>query len=502
MASRALIFEATGLMAPSRPRLSNATVDGLLMLAAALLMRCWWFGDPVVQVDEQFYLLVGDRLLHGATPFIDIWDRKPIGLFLIYAAIRLLGGSGVIEYQLVGAGSAALAAFFIVRLARLYASEVAARLAGLAALIWFIVFDGAGGQSPIFYNPIVAGAAMLTLSAYRSGDVKRIGWAGAGAMALIGLAIQIKYTAMFEGIGFGVILLWTGWRERIRLPRLLALACAWVALAVAPTAAAFALYAHWGDADAFAFANFLSIGQRASIPDTVLAKRLGAIAMQASPLLIAAVIAQRAGLDGKAVQVRRFVLAWLAAAVVGLLSIGALYTHYALPLVVPLSIAAAPAFDRLAHWRGRVWRPAVAVLFAGTLLATAFAIIRIHKRGDGSEVRAVAHAIGSRPRGCLFVFDGEPILYQLTQACFVSRYVFPSHLNDSKEAGAIGIDPLREVARVMALRPATVVTSDRPNKSGNRAAWALVQQQLRHGYTLIASVPLNHRLRLVYRRTA
>src|SRR3546814_2283430 len=37
----------------------------------------------------------------GATPYVDIWDRKPVGLFLLYSGIRLLGGDGIVQYQIV-----------------------------------------------------------------------------------------------------------------------------------------------------------------------------------------------------------------------------------------------------------------------------------------------------------------------------------------------------------------------------------------------------------------
>jgi hypothetical protein len=57
------------------------------------------YGDPDVNLDEEFYLVVADRMMHGAIPCVDIWDRKPIGLFLIYAATRLLGGDGFLQYQ-------------------------------------------------------------------------------------------------------------------------------------------------------------------------------------------------------------------------------------------------------------------------------------------------------------------------------------------------------------------------------------------------------------------
>ncbi|WP_174273853.1 ArnT family glycosyltransferase [Sphingomonas bacterium] len=486
----------------SRPRLEGASLDGVLMLAAAFALRCWWFGNPVVQVDEQFYLLVGDRLLHGALPFVDIWDRKPIGLFLVYAAIRLLGGSGIVEYQIVATGCAAVAALLIVRMARLCASETAARIAGVVSLLWLIVFDGAGGQSPIFYNPLIAGAATLTLGAFRSGDPKRIGRAGAGAMLLAGLAIQIKYTALFEGVGFGLVLLWSVWRSGIRRARLAGLALSWVTIALTPTALALAYYAGRDHGGAFVFANFLSVGQRGSVPLPQLAGRLANIAAMASPMVAAACWAFGAPYrDQAAKDVRRFVLVWLAAALAGLVAIGAFYTHYFLPMIVPLSLACAPAFDRVARWGGtRAWRPALLLLPIGAILAASVSLTRLHKRGDGQAVDAVVRAIQPRLDGCLFVFDGEPILYQMTHACLVSHYAFPGHLNERKEAAAIGADPVREVEHAMDARPDVVITSDRPAKDGNLATWAVMRHRLSHDYALVAAVPIYHRLRLVYQR--
>uniref|UniRef100_UPI001C08B440 hypothetical protein n=1 Tax=Acinetobacter baumannii TaxID=470 RepID=UPI001C08B440 len=58
-------------------------VTFLILLMFAVAVRARDFGNPSIHVDEQFYLLVGDRMLHGALPYLDIWDRKPIGLFLL-----------------------------------------------------------------------------------------------------------------------------------------------------------------------------------------------------------------------------------------------------------------------------------------------------------------------------------------------------------------------------------------------------------------------------------
>ena len=102
-----------------------------LLIATALLIRLPHFGDPAYMIDEQFYLLVGDRMLHGALPYVDIWDRKPIGLFLIYAAIRMLGGEGF-WHIIVASFFAAATAFVIYRIGRPIAGHLGALDLGLA----------------------------------------------------------------------------------------------------------------------------------------------------------------------------------------------------------------------------------------------------------------------------------------------------------------------------------------------------------------------------------
>src|SRR3546814_12959168 len=86
----------------------------VILVAAAFALRGRYFGIPHLHVDEQFYLLVGARILnHGAIPYVDIWDRKPVSLFLLYAGIRLLGGVGLVQSLVVATLFAAAKAILI-----------------------------------------------------------------------------------------------------------------------------------------------------------------------------------------------------------------------------------------------------------------------------------------------------------------------------------------------------------------------------------------------------
>ncbi|WP_458096250.1 hypothetical protein [Roseomonas sp. WA12] len=479
----------------------------LVLLAAAFLLRLPFLGNPVIEGDEQFYMLVGDRLLQGTLPYVDIWDRKPVGLFLIYAAIRALGGEGIVQYQLVATLFAGCTAILVARIAALIASPRGAVFAGVTYLLWLNVFGGEGGQSPVFYNLPVAVAALLALHAVlRPAGWTRLLGLGAAAMFATGLAMQIKYTAVFEGVFFGCALLWCGWRAGFGPMRLLLLSGVWVGCALLPTLVAMGSYAAMGELQAFLFANFISVFHRNT---AVVGSSLGRLATMAGlllPLGACAVLGLRlarrelaATPDG--LRATGFVAGWAVVAVAGVLVFGTYYNHYALPLLVPLSVAAAPLLGSpAARWR-RV-SAMLALSLVGVIAATALTVIHMRARGDGTEVRALAGAATLAPGEFLYVFDGETILYFLTRSPLPTPFVFPTHLNDLREAEGIGIDPVAELRRILASGPAYIATTDGTRPRINPEAWAVMSEALRVGYEPVRSVRIGNRNRVMYRRVA
>jgi hypothetical protein len=470
----------------------------LSLLAVSFLARAAFFGQPVMEGDQQFYLLVGDRLLQGELPYVDIWDRKPIGLFLIYAAIRALGGDGILQYQLVATLFVAATAFLVARIARETASRRAALFAGATYILWLNVFGGEGGQSPVFYNLPVAAAALLTLRAIARPEAMLA--LGSAAMLAMGLAMQIKYAAVFEGVYFGCALLWNGWRAKPGIARLLLHGCVWVACALLPTAAALGAYAAIGEAQAFIFANFLSVFlQNPSAGGSSLG-RLAQLVALLSPLLACAALAMSQPVPGRE-GTQGFISGWAIASVAGVLLFGGFYSHYALPVLVPLAITAAPLLDRRLPVPRAPRMPVMLALSIFAVIASATLTIRhVRARGAGAEVRLLASAVSLEPGEAIYVFDGEPIFYLLTASPLPTRYPFPTHLNDMREYGAIGVDQLAEIGRILTSRPAYVVTSSAPRARNNPEAWAMVSEALRTDYRLLREVRVGNRSRLLYQR--
>ena len=466
----------------------------LLLLLWAVALRAHDFGNPIIHVDEQYYLLVGDRMLHGALPYVDLWDRKPVGLFLIFAAIRLLPGDGILAYQLVATLFAAATAWAVARGGRMLgARPVAALVAGAAYILWLSLLSGRGGQSPVFYNLFTAGAALLTLrlpalAAARA--TRAIVVNGAAACLLAGLAIQTKYTPVVEGAFFGAAHLWYLRRAGATLPLCLGAAVLWMALGILPTGLIVADYWRRGPAvfDAFWFSNFASVSLRKGYPAAKIAARLAGTTAQLLPFILCTAVALRQRpWSGE----RTLAFGWLTAALVAFAMIGAFFDHYALPLMVPLAMIAAPVLDR--HRAA----PVALIGYGLTLFVARVAL----PPTDAASARAVGQVMKANDRGqCPYVFAGDSVLYLLADACIPTRYAFPSTLAYDAERGASGADEVAELRRILATRPPVIVTMDEPMAPWNPATEAMMQATLTRDYRQVLSAPREDAHLLVYLR--
>lgn len=471
----------------------TAVPGWLVLLAAALVVRAVTFGNPLVAVDEQFYWVTAERMLHGALPFVDIWDRKPVGLFLLYLPAAALGMPwGILAYQLMALACVVLTAGLIARIADRVGWGAGALPAALLYILMLNTADGQGGQAPVFYNLLTIGAVALLLPRVRDrdGDPARVG-RNLLAMLLIGLALQVKYTVLFEGLFFG---LWLLRREAVLGASMVHLArrgLGYAAMAMLPTLLAAAVYAWLGHLDAWAYANFGSILDRRSDPFIDLVGAFFEVSVPLAPLLVLSCLAWLGMRRSRTLRpVHALLFGWLIAALVGLIVFGSWYPHYALPTMVPASLCCAAFFARERPDRRIVAPTLLAVAFiAGTLSV----LIVQAKRGNAAQLATIAYAIGHGD-GCLYVHSGNAMLYGATDRCALSPWLFPDHLSREREDGALGVDQLAEVDRIFARRPAVVVMRT-PFRGERPAVRARVDRYLRRlGYStrgtyLLGTVP-------------
>ena len=475
-------------------RIPSWTILALLVLAA-FAVRAWQFGNPLIQSDEQFYLLVGQRMWEGAWPYVDLWDRKPVGLFLLYALFAP-PGSGVYGYQIAATLFAAATAYGIVLICRPLVSRRAALCAGLLYLPSLNLLQGSGGQSPVFYNLFMVLAALCTIRALAQADGGRGFRLGALAMLLAGVAIQIKYSAVFEGFFFGLALMWWLWRRKVPLAAFALGSAAWALLALLPTLAALAVYALAGYGYDFVFANFISIFERGEAGIGHTALRLLEMAAFLLPILAAAIGGILAARRRHGFHRVAFQACWLVASLAGVLAMGDFYDHYALPILVPAAVNAAAVFDEERGLRGLGW---FAILFAlvvgGIRMAGGW-----QRNGDAHDLAPFIRTIGRDPVGCLFVYQGPSSLYSLTRSCLVTRYIYPSHLSHVKERGAIGIDQTRELDRIMLRPPGFVLVEAARDKENERRSRREIAGELAEHYRPVLRARIGRDAYVLYAR--
>ena len=465
----------------------------LLVLAlTALVARTRVFGNPIVFSDEEFYLYVARAIWRGAVPYVDIWDRKPVGLFLVYLpAAPFTPQTSVYVYQFVASLFVIATAWLIVHIAGLANWRRGGLIAGVLYILWLNLADGQGGQSPVFYNLPMAAAVALVL-----GRPRPTRPAAVGAMALVGIALQIKYSVVFEGIWIGLWLLWCEFRLTRSVTGTIAHGALLAGTALTPTLLVTAWYVAIGQGSVFVYANFLSILQRHADPAWMQLDNATVALELLGPLVVMGLMSIGAARGDTWTRTARSVLAgWLAVAVTGFVAFGGWYNHYTLPVMLPACLCTAGFFGYRRLGR-RLAIPAIALAFvAGQLVLSS----ELRHRGTPAQFYALVRAVGPGP-GSLYGDMGHPALHMFTGRPPLSRYMFPSHLQIAREAGAIGVDQAAEIDRIFAQHP-DVVTIEGPN---NGAAPERVAQVLRlvalGGYGPATRLPLGGLWVDIYRR--
>lgn len=189
----------------------------------------------------------------------------------------------------------------------------------------------------------------------------------------------------------------------------------------------------------------------------------------------------------------RVIALWAIAACAGFLVFGTWYDHYVAPLLVPLSILAAPALARgrpAERWYARL------LLGFGAVGGVAVMAYQLSQHGTTQQYEAMNTAIAREMHGgCLFIYEGELAFYRTTRSCLPTTRIFPNHLNTYVEAPAIGVDATAELARVLKGKPDVIVMRSPASKPylPNMDTRRLIQADLARNYERYARVPLGNK---------
>jgi len=289
-------------------------------------------------------------------------------------------------------------------------------------------------------------------------------------MALLGMAIIIKQTVLFEALFLGLWSLWA-MRRGGAGPRFLALAAlGFAALGVLPMAlfgAFFAALGHWHE---FWHAMVAANLAKRPMPAAETLHHATGILLRALPVLAIA-ICVLIRFPGEP-RLRRFLACWLLAALAGFLAVPNFFIHYSLPLMVPLSVLSAFAFAGARFGR---------VLFVLVLVTSSLWFSPFDFSGRQRSIAAterLAQLVREHGAGPgLLVFEGPVYLHVLAGKAMLSPLVFPHHLNHAIERDVSHLRTSSEMDRILMARPGAVVMSLGPrNQPANEDSWGKVRQ--------------------------
>lgn len=460
----------------------------IALLAVALLTRAIWFGDPVSDFDEQLYSFIGWRMTLGDLPYTDFWDRKPFGLFLIFAISHWFFGPDPIAYQLPALISALGGAWLVYLLSLKLVDRVSATIAGALYLILLALYGSHSGQTEVFHTPLMLVALWLLLDWNRPDATKR----ALLAMLVCGIALQIKYTVLPQCIFLGGYALYGRWRMGTDLPRLALFAAGFAVLGILPTALVAVWYVAHGEFQAFWFANFISFFDRE--PSGQGRFWQGQL-VRVVPIAIIATL----GLYGafrlsppKDWRIWGLYVGWASSACATVLLPSTTYIYYFGALAAPILLVALPLIDRRSS---AGWVPA-ALLLIGMLwsleIPDRFSDTWAQRRAEARLSQAIAPYV-SQERNCLYIYDGPTALYRTANSCVPTRFVYPDHLNNALERNALGVSQTEEIRRILASRPGAIVTANFPVTFPCNDCAALVKGAVQRDYRPLISASLHGR---------
>jgi hypothetical protein len=153
--------------------------------------------------DQALFAYIGRRLTRGAALYTDVWDVKPPGIFLIYAAIELIPGPQVRLLRVVDLLYTSATVIAIYALARLYWDRLAAAVAGVLYGITYAIATGywhTAQPDSFMVLPLICALIAFERSR-RSGSAIPALLSG----VLFGIAVQLRPTILLVPVALVIL---------------------------------------------------------------------------------------------------------------------------------------------------------------------------------------------------------------------------------------------------------------------------------------------------------
>ncbi|GAN63134.1 hypothetical protein AA0313_1919 [Acetobacter indonesiensis NRIC 0313] len=92
-------------------------------------------------------------------------------------------------------------------------------------------------------------------------------------------------------------------------------------------------------------------------------------------------------------------------------------------------------------------------------------------------------------KGCLFIYSGSPIFYDFYNFCYLTTRPFPGHFHELIEQDATGMQPAKEITRILAGNPLYIMSREPALAGENTDVRRILYQKLDTDYHLVFKAP-------------
>ena len=466
----------------------------LALLVLVLLLRTPSFFISVFNWDESSYFLIAKDMLQGKMLYVDLWDHKPPGIYVLNALGQMVFGHSILSIRLLACIAAVSTSFLLYLMAKTLfkRDDRLSALAGVLYAIFSLLNGGYGSNTEIIFTPFVVLGFYLLVS-YTNG----LDGSGANKIKLFagglsfGMALQINAVNVFvflAALGFlgrrlcsvsksgkqGFIGEW--WEAAL-----------WLGLGpLLFYEAAFLYFWLHGHLFEYVYANFVSpliyVGQFKHLFFSN-AWMMLKIQISHNLMLWAPAFLMPLYLSKENEKSVVFLWVWFWAALLGILSTSEPYHHYFQEMVAPLCLINTFLFfyilDQTKALGLKVRAVVIILIFGSALIPVAHSLEytrdlvfhRFYKNDKywGDTPAAIAASIRPliKPGEYIYVVDYEPIIYHLTGVGVPSKYAYcPWFLYSRYFSKLVFRDPLMELDSIILVKkPEFIITRGRWKRS-------------------------------------
>lgn len=168
-------------------------------LSISVFLRFFSFFPSLLGHDESTYMIIGRDILNGKKLYTDVFDNKPVGIFLFYAGMESLFGNSIFMKRLIFAIVVGLTAHIIYLISKkLFQTNRVALASGIIYVFYTSVWNyhGRSPNTEILFNFFTIAGLWFFLS-------KKNLFFFSGGLS-IGIGFMVKYLVLLDLFAFMV----------------------------------------------------------------------------------------------------------------------------------------------------------------------------------------------------------------------------------------------------------------------------------------------------------